>query len=34
MEKEEEEEEVATALDGNEISHEHVDTNPCDQSKQ
>ena len=29
-----EEKEVATALDGNDVSHEHVDMNACDHSKQ
>jgi hypothetical protein len=33
-EEEQEEKEVATALDGNDISHEHVDMNACDHSKQ
>jgi hypothetical protein len=31
---EQEKEEVATALDGNDVSHEHVDMNACDHSKQ
>jgi hypothetical protein len=31
---EEEEVKVATALDGNDVSHEHVDMNACDHSKQ
>ncbi len=29
-----EEKAVATALDGNDVSHEHVDMNACDHSKQ
>jgi hypothetical protein len=33
-EEEQEEKEVATALDGNDVSHEHVDMNACDHSKQ
>jgi hypothetical protein len=28
------EEEIATVLDGNEVSHEHVDMDACDHSKQ
>jgi hypothetical protein len=31
---EEEEEEVAAATDSNDVSHEHVDMNACDHSKQ
>jgi hypothetical protein len=31
---EEEKEEVAASLDGNDVSHEHVDMNACDHSKQ
>ncbi len=34
QEQEQEEKEVATALDGNGVSHEHVDMNACDYSKQ
>ncbi len=33
-EEEQEEEEVATASYGNDVSHEHVDMNACDHSKQ
>ncbi len=33
-EEEQEEEEVATELDDNDVSHEHVDMNACDHSKQ
>ncbi len=33
-EEEQEEEGVATALDSNDVFHEHVDMNACDHSKQ
>jgi hypothetical protein len=33
-EEEQEEEVVAIALNGNDVSHEHVDMNACDHSKQ